>query len=254
MAATATFDPFKQSIGVYTDPNSQVNVPIHDIDLWIYYGIQISINYGAQIGASTILLVVLILLTRSDKRTSPVIVVNTLSLFLNIIRNVLLCMYFTSPFNESYAFFTHDYSRVPRGAYATSIAATVFEILTLMSVEASLCLQVWVVCKTMRQAYRVIIFTISAVIALTAIAFRFTYSVENAILILKAASDQPLIRLGSGTNIAISVSICWFSTIFVTKLGLALRTRRQLGLEKFGSMQILFIMGCQTLFIPGSLS
>lgn len=251
MVTAAAFDPYQQNITVYTSPGSSVNISIPELDEWINYGVQISINYGTQIGASIVLLIVLTLLTRADKRTSPIFIINTLSLFLNIIRNTLLCLYFTSPFNESYAFITGDYSQVPRGAYAESVTSTVFEVLTLMSIEASLCLQVWVVCKTMSSARRMIIFILSAAIALNAIAFRILYSVKNAILILAAESDEPLESLGSTTNIVTSVSICWFSAVFVVKLGLALRTRRQLGLEKFGSMQILFIMGCQTLFIPG---
>jgi pheromone alpha factor receptor len=47
------------------------------------------------------------------------------------------------------------------------------------------------------------------------------------------------------------ISICVFSSVFCTKLGLAIRSRRSLGLKQFGAMQIIFIMGCQTLTIPG---
>ncbi len=253
MATTANFDPYQQNISIYTSPDSFVNISIPQVDYWISYCIQICINYGCQVGASITLFVVLLLLTRADNRTSPIFILNSVSLFINIIRTILLCTFFTSSFNESYRFFSGDYSLVPRSAYATSATGAVFEILVLVSVETSLCLQVWVVSKTMSRLQRAVIFTLSAAVALNAIAWRCVYSGKNIVLILKALSPEPLEWLGSTTNIVTSVSICWFSAVFVIKLGLALRTRRKLGLQKFGSMQILFIMGCQTLFVPGTL-
>ena len=229
-----------------------VNVSIPQLDEFVLYGVQISINYGSQIGASVVLLIVLLLLTKVEKRTSPIFLINTLSLLFNLVRNVLLCLFFTSAFNESYAYFAGDYSRVPQGDYANSITATVFEVLTLISIEASLCLQVRVVCITLRRMYRLAIFILSAAIALVAIGLRMVYTVKNDILILQTVPLDSLYSLGSATNIATSISICWFSAVFVIKLGFALRTRRKLGLGQFGSMQIIFIMGCQTLIIPGT--
>ena len=251
MAGLTPFDPYSQSFTLQASDGSSFNVSIPDLDYFVNYNNQICINYGAQIGASVVLLIVLLLLSKSDKRTSPVFILNVSTLALNVVRNVLQCLYFTGPFTEAYAVFSGDFSRVQTGDYASSVTATVFTLLVLLCVEISLCLQTHVVCKTMRQLYRRIVFAASVVIALLALALRLAYCIENSIYIVEAKGEGPLHRLGSATTITETISICWFSLVFVTKLAFALNDRRKLGLVQFGPMQIIFIMGCQTLIIPG---
>lgn len=251
MAAATLFDPYSQSFTLQASDGTPFNVSIPDLDYFVNYNNQICINYGAQTGASSILLIVLLLLTKPDKRASSIFVVNVASLALNIIRNVLQCLYYTGPFTETYAVFSGDFSRVHTGDYATSVTATVFTLLVLVCVEISLCLQTRVVCTTLRQLYRKTIFAASVVIALLAIAFRIALCIENSIDIVQAKVDGPLYHLAKGATITETISICWFSAVFVTKLAFALNERRKLGLVQFGPMQIIFIMGCQTLIVPG---
>ena len=245
------FDPYGQSFTLQASDGTPFNVSIPDLDYFVFYNNQICINYGAQTGASITLLIVLLLLTKPDKRASPIFIVNVSSLVLNIIRNVLQCLYFTGPFTETYAVFSGDFSRVHIGDYATSVAATVFTLLVLVCVEISLCLQTRVVCVTLRQLYRRTIFAASVMIALVAIALRLALCIENVMDIVQAKVEGSLHQLASATTITETISICWFSAVFVAKLGFALNERRKLGLVQFGPMQIIFIMGCQTLIVPG---
>ena len=245
------FDPYTQSFTLLASDGTPFNVSIPDLDSFVFYNNQICINYGCQIGASIILLVVLLLLTKPDKRSSSLFVVNVLSLALNVIRNVLQGVYFTGPFTETYAVFSGDFSRVHTVDYATSVTGAVLNVLVLICVEISLCLQTRVVCVTLRQLYRRIIFAASIVIALLAIGFRLALCIENSIYIVQANVDVPLQNLVKATAITETISICCFSAVFVAKLAFALNERRKLGLVQFGPMQIIFIMGCQTLIIPG---
>ncbi|KAI9767820.1 MAG: hypothetical protein M1840_005501 [Geoglossum simile] len=176
-----------------------------------------------------------------------------LSLVLNTLRCFLQIFYFSGPWSEVYAFFAGDYSRVPTSSYANSIAAEVIALLLLVAVEASLVMQTHVVCATMRDAYRYIISLASAVIALTAIGLRFTLVVVDIKSTL-TASSPPWFWLASGSNIMTTISICFFCAIFVIKLGFAVLQRRKLGLKQFGPMQVVFIMGCQTLIVPAIFS
>lgn len=251
MAAATPFDPYSQSFTLQASDGTPFNVSIPDLDYFVNYNTQICINYGAQTGASIILFIMLLLLTKPDKHASPIFIVNVSSLALNIIRNVLQCLFFTGPFTETYAVFSGDFSRVHTGDYAKSVTAAVLTLLVLVCVEISLCLQTHVVCVTIRQLYRRAIFAASVVIALLAIAFRLVLCIENSIYIVQAKVDGPLDQLASATTITETISICWFSAVFVIKLAFALNERRKLGLAQFGPMQIIFIMGCQTLIIPG---
>lgn len=251
MAAATPFDPYSQSFTLQASDGTPFNVSIPDLDFFVYYNNQICIIYGAQTGASIILFIVLLLLTKPDKRLSPIFIVNVSALALNVIRNVLLCLYYTGPFTETYAVFSGDFSRVHRGDYAASVTASVFTFFVLVCVEISLCLQTRVVCVTMRQIYRRTLLAASIVIALLAIAVRVALCIENSIYIVHAEVEGSLYGLVNAANITQSISICWFCAVFVTKLAFALNERRKLGLAQFGPMQIIFIMGCQTLIIPG---
>jgi len=251
MANSTSFDPFKQSFTLHMADGTPIEITLDDLDSFILYSVQICINYAAQLGASLVLLIVLALLTKPDKRRTPIFVTNTLSLIINFIRNILMCLYFTGPFNEAYAYFAQDYSQVQRSNYATSVAATVLTLLLLACVETSLIFQVRVVCVTLRRAYRQAILAVSVLVALMAVAVRFALCVKNSIYIVTLHALTGLSRLESAANITTTVSICWFCAVFVIKLGIALQQRRKLGLGQFGPMQIIFIMGCQTLIIPG---
>lgn len=254
MSSTTPFDPFSQSFTLRLSDSTPFNLSVGDLDDFVLYSVQICINYGAQLGGSLILLLVLLLLTKPDKRLSPIFILNSTSLALNVIRNVLQCLYFTGPFSKVYPYFGQDYSRVPRSAYATSVTATVITLLLLTCVEVSLILQVRVVCVTLPKLHRQVIFVLSNMIALMAIGFRFALSVENSRYIVSLVYLTELKWLESATNITTSVSICWFCAVFVIKLAFALNERRKLGLSHFGPMQIIFIMGCQTLIVPAIFS
>ena len=252
MADSTSFDPFAQSFTLQMGDGTPFNVSIPELDDFVLYSVQISINYAAQLGASLVLLIVLLLLTKPDKRQSAIFIINTVSLVLNVIRNVIQCVYFTGPFSEVYAYFGQDYSRVTKSDYATSVAGTVLTTVLLTCVEISLILQVRVVCVTLRTAYREAISIFTILNALLAIGFRLALCIQNAKAIVLAKSEFSLHWLTSASNIVFTVSICCVCAVFVIKLGFALDQRKKLGLGQFGPMKIIFIMGCQTLVIPGT--
>ncbi|KAL8762471.1 MAG: hypothetical protein Q9184_001554, partial [Pyrenodesmia sp. 2 TL-2023] len=254
MADNPPFDPFSQSFTILTGDGTAINITIPELDAFILYSVQISINYAAQLGASLIFLIVLLLLTKPDKRKSPIFIINSIALLLNVLRHLLQCLYFTGPFSETYAYFSVDYSRVTRSDYANQVAITVLTWLLLVCVELSLVLQVRVVCITVLDFYKRIIYVLSICIGGLAIAFRLALCIENSKYILSLKSQFALEWLASATNITTSISICWFCLVFVIKLGYAMRQRKKLNVGSYGPMQIIFIMGCQTLVIPAIFS
>ncbi|OJD18702.1 hypothetical protein AJ78_01317 [Emergomyces pasteurianus Ep9510] len=250
----ASFDPFDQNVVFHKADGSQLNVSIHDLDEFVQYGIRVCINYAAQLGASVIAVLILVLLTPSEKRRLPVFFLNTSALVMNFARLLCMTIYFTTGFNGTYAFFGEDYSRVPGSAYANSILGLVFTTIVVLCMEISLVIQTQVVCATLSDIQRYILLAVSTLIALLAVGFRIGLVVENSIAIMNASNFRPFIWLQSASNITITISTCFFSAVFVTKLGYALVTRRRLGMTKFGAMQVMFIMSCQTLVIPAIFS
>ncbi|MCJ1234996.1 hypothetical protein MMC14_002960 [Varicellaria rhodocarpa] len=230
------------------------NVSLADLDGFVSYNLNISIIYASQLGASLVLLVVMALVTKPEKRSVPINVLNVLSLAFNFVRNILNCLYYTGAFSDIYAYYAQDFSRVPKSAYGNSIAAVVLTVLNLICVEGSLLLQSQVVCLTLRKVYRQTILAISILIASLAIALRLALCIENSKAIMAAAIEDSLTWLVTVANITTSISVFWFCIVFVVKLGFAIHQRRKLGLRRFGPLQILFIVGCQTLVIPAIFS
>ncbi|PWY87482.1 mating-type alpha-pheromone receptor PreB [Aspergillus heteromorphus CBS 117.55] len=248
------FDPYTQNVTFHSVAGNLFEVNVQDIDMYMQYGIRICINYGAQLGASIILFVILLLLTRPEKRRSCVFILNCCALLFNVGQLVCQVLYFTSPFMRVYSYFAGDFSQVPLSAYINSVTATVFTTLLMISIETSLVLQVQVVCANFRRRYRHILLTISLAIATIPVGFRMALMVENDILIMGAQPSLSTMALQSNENITVTTSICFFCAIFIAKLGYAIRQRRKLGVRDFGPMKVIFIMGCQTLVIPAFLS
>ena len=249
--ASSSFDPFTQNVTFHYMDGTPFNVSIIELNSFVQYDTKISINYGSQIGASLVLLIILALMTKPERRKAPVCILNASALMFNVARLICMCIYFTSPFSELYSFFAGDYSRVPSSAYATSIMGVILTFFLLVCLEASLVLQVRVICSTARPLYRHLVLAASLVVAVVALGFRAAFVVQNSKFIAAAEDFSPFVWLQSVTNIAITVSVCFFSGVFIIKLGYAIRQRRQLGFKKFGPMQVIFIMGCQTMVVPG---
>ncbi|KAL1850031.1 Suppressor protein stp22 of temperature-sensitive alpha-factor receptor and arginine permease [Paecilomyces lecythidis] len=244
-----SFDPFTQSVTFHLADGSPLEVSVGELDDFVQYGIKICIVYSSQLGASLALLVLVLLLTKKDKRLSPVFLLNGSALIFNACRLICNCVYFTTEFSKVYPYFSGDYSRVPASAYANSILAVVFQVLLLIAIECSLILQTQVICVTIRQLYKNILLGVSVVISVLAVGFRLGLAVENSIAIVQAANFDA-VWLESATNITTIISICFFSCIFIAKLGHAIQRRKKMGIRRFGAMQVIFIMSCQTLVVP----
>ncbi|KAF2140733.1 uncharacterized protein K452DRAFT_319617 [Aplosporella prunicola CBS 121167] len=247
-------DPFNQQITIVTEHGESVELFMSDIHNLTQYAIKVCINYASQLGASFVFLLLLLVLTKREKRRSPIFVFNILALAVNVVRSVLQCLYYTSPWYHPYAVFANDYSRVTRGDYATSATTVILQLVLCICIEISLVMQVHVVCITMERTRRSAVMILSSLVALTTIGLRFALTVVNVQYILRDEGMAFQQRISSAANISTSVSIWFFSIIFCAKLAFAIRNRRRLGLIQFGPMQIIFVMGCQTLIVPSIFS
>ncbi|KAF4555716.1 Fungal pheromone mating factor STE2 GPCR-like protein [Elsinoe fawcettii] len=251
MDALDYVNPFDQIFIVHDRYGEEVEVPMGDVAKYVQNGIVQTIVLGSQIGAALAVLIMLLILTKAEKRRLPVFWLNVFTLIFTIIANILLCLFYTNSWYSPYSRFTDDYSFVSNGAKGTSIAAAVFQLLVLIGLEMSLVLQVHVVSVTFEPWQRLSILIVSIFVALITIGFRIAQIIDNItynILLMEYNySSQWLIQ---ARDIALAISICFFSLIFCTKLGYSLHQRRSMGLTQFGPMQIIFIGGAQTLIIP----
>ncbi|KAJ5481242.1 Pheromone receptor 2 [Penicillium sp. IBT 31633x] len=251
---TPLSDPFKQNVTFQHRDGFYFNVPVTVLDDFVMYNVRTCINYGCQFGASITLLVILLLLTHSDKRRSAVFILNAVALFLNSTRLLLQVIHFSTGFEQVYPYVSGDFSSVPWSAYAISIVAVVFTTLVIVCIEVSLVIQVHVVCSTLRRRYRHPILVLSILVALVPIGFRSAWMVVNCSAIVSLRHVINMWWIESATNICLTISISFFCVTFVTKLGFAIKQRQRLGVREFGPMKVIFVMGCQTMVIPAIFS
>ncbi|KAK2786719.1 hypothetical protein FQN52_007727 [Onygenales sp. PD_12] len=250
MASPPSADPYQGTVTFHYANGTGFNVPLRDLDSFILYSTRVSINYSAQLGASLILVILLALLTSPEKRRSLIFALNASALVFNFARLLCMSIYFTTAFSMPYIYFSGEYFRVPMSAYACSILGVVFSFLLVVAVEFSLVLQTQVICATLPEVRKYLLLGVSLVIALVAVTFRLVLTVQNTKFILNALDFSSYIWLQEATAITITISICFFSLIFITKLGIAINSRRHLGITRFGAMQVIFVMSCQTMVIP----
>lgn len=217
-----------------------------------------AVIFGVQIGLSMLLMVILALMTKADKRRSIIFILNMATLIFIFIRAIIQCVQFSGPLFNFYNWAAAWYPD-PGPSSRQSIAGEVCTFIIVLSMELSLLFQVRIVCCTLSTWQRILLDTTSAIAVFVTTALRFALMVLNIHWnILRVDSATPnqqlaVARVSSAANITVVVSITFFSIIFCTKLAHAIRSRRKIGMKSFGPMQIIFVMGCQTLVVPGKL-
>ena len=245
-------DPLNQTFTLYDSNGDEFTARISDITRFVHDGVVQSIVLAVQIGAALAILLVLLILTKNDKRRLPVFILNTLALILTFVDQILYCLYYTGPWYNPYAYLSGDYTFVPQSSKSVSAAAEILAFFVEVCLEASLVLQVYVVCVTMQRSRKAMVMAVSSLVAILAIGFRFAQVVLNVkINIIEETLNPSVAWVAKARDITLAISICFFSIIFCMKLGWAMYQRRLLGMNQFGPMQVIFIGGTQTLIIPG---
>ena len=252
-ASNQTQDPLLQVFTVNLTNGELFVFSLAQLDEWYLDALYCSIQYASQLGASVLLLIILALLTKAERRTNVLFLLNSVALIFNFLRLVLACCYFTGPFNEVYTTFAYDFSNLPSYAYGVSIASEIFTVLLHLVITISLLVQIQVVCINLLRKYRLAIMISSGIIGGAAVAMRCYLAALNIQGILNPSMTftVDLEYISMRTDYLTTTTIFWFSAIFVAKLGYALYQRKKLGLSRWGSMQVIFVMGCQTMIIPG---
>ncbi|KAF1918501.1 fungal pheromone mating factor STE2 GPCR-domain-containing protein [Ampelomyces quisqualis] len=244
------FDAWKQPITMLFPDGSNFTTSVEYFNLMRIYGSRLSIVNGAQIGATLTLLLVLFLLTRSEKRKSSIFIINAACLLFNLVRCILASCYTTSTLWNPYAQLIKDFTYVTKGDLATTVAANTFTLIVTVLIMISLSLQVWVVCITTAPVHRAIIMFATTLMAMVAVGWKAAYVIINTRETLALRPFDPYAHVLLGSYITQAVAIWFYSLIFTYKLGYAIIQRRKLKMPQFGPMQIVFIMGCQTMIIP----
>lgn len=250
-ATNSTFDPLTQPVTIYmADGVTPAMYPLDQLQAVINYNLLSTITYGCQIGACLVMFFVILVLTKNSKRRTAMFILNSLSLLFGFLRALFLTLYYVSPWALVYTEFTSDFTYVTRSAYAVSIVGTIFPFLMTLTVNMSLVLQAYTVCKNMRDIYRFPITGLACLVLLATVGFTFAEMVTNCVAIMSAASYTSKTWIQRGSLATQAASIWFFSIIFTGKLVYTLITRRIMGWKQWSGVKILAALGGCTMILP----
>ena len=255
------FDVFHQRFTLL-GPDGKTRFPASTSDIAFNQrqGVQAGIIFSAQLGASLVLLVIMLLMTKAEKRRTLPFILNASALFFNFVRCLLQCVEYTGPF-MNFVVVEIGYYTAPgtHAAKVISIMGAITTFLVILLIELALYLQVHIICVTMDRKYQKLVQLVSAIAATVGIGFRFALMYINCRNVYQLpdtthAEQRQQEWAQSASNIAVLSTIIFFSLVFTIKLAFAIKARRSLGFKQFEPMQIIFIMSCQTLFVPSKLT
>lgn len=243
------FNPHLQPITIFYPDATNFTLTLMDITQVNYAAIRKVTIFGAELGASIIILVLLAALTWAEKRRTILFSVNMLALLALAIRSILQIEYYLQPWFDMYTYLSGDTSDVSMGSRATTVAAGTMQIVLVAATQISLILQIRVVYASMPKI-NIAMTALASVVATTVMSFYTISLVQSNIAGMRA---EPYLGgwIYPTARGLYAFSICLYSLVFVLKLGHAIHRRKCLGLQKFGPLQVVFIMGCQTMLVPG---
>ncbi|CRK28932.1 hypothetical protein BN1723_004242 [Verticillium longisporum] len=214
----ALSDPFSQTfVLIASDDVTEIPVAVADVNEFILYSVKTVINYGAQIGSSFILLLVLVCMTPSARFLKLSQWLHIAALTVNIIRMVLLTVFFTSSWNEFYTFFAGDYSRVAPQDLQCSVASEIASSALFIMVQAVLGLQAWATVNLLPAVWKWSSVLLSACVSFAAIGIRVASAVGQIRFIL-TLSYTPSVLVALLTSVMGGVSIFYYCALFNVKL------------------------------------
>ncbi|KAM0550822.1 hypothetical protein ACHAPJ_008685 [Fusarium lateritium] len=215
----AAFDPLTQNVTILAgDGKTEIAIPIAAIDMMRRSVVNTCINYGSQLGACLIMLIVLLLMVPSSKFRRPSNILQVVSLVFCSIRMLLLCLYFPSSFIDIYPYWAHDFASVPRSDFAISIAANTMSLCLVIAIEITLMNQAWTMVKLWPSVWKWLIVAISLAMTLLTIASRMAFTIIQNESVLTHTPAYSMFWLIQWAVIMNVTSIAWWCTIFNIKL------------------------------------
>nr|AIV43933.1 pheromone alpha factor receptor [Morchella elata] len=246
----SSWNPYTQTFNLTRVDGDIVTVALDTVNEFNIQNVKWATIFAVQIGGAGVLLAILIVLAKPTKRRA-IFYLNLISLALAIVRGALAIEYIIGPWSNTYRYFTMDFSTIPSSSTAKSISQAFLQLAMIICIMVSLVLQ-------MRAAYegtpfvKKVTTAVSGAVAAVVLGFYIKVIQESISTILNAGSYTSTTH--DHARLLFTLSICFFTILFLVKLADAIIQRRKMGMKNFGPLQIVFIMGCQCMLLPAVFS
>ncbi|KAI3395389.1 hypothetical protein diail_1380 [Diaporthe ilicicola] len=220
--AMAMADPLNQNITITTADGSKIDVPLTVIDSNQQYLVGNTIGYSIEFGLSLMMLCVLLVMTPKSKFWRIASYINVAALINNLVRTILLAVYFDSSWLLFYVFYTGDTGPVTETDFRNSVCSVVFSIPQNLLMMAALMLQAWAMVKLWPNVYKWSILVFSGLLSLAEVSFMLAAQADQIRTFYPSYDPHDYLtrrRFLRYTWVSLELaSICWFCFMFILRL------------------------------------
>lgn len=208
-------------------------------------------SFSAQFGGCLVVTVLYGLLTPRGRRRVLVYRANLVAVLLAAARNLCTAASLLTAIGSVWVTATKDTRALGSGARAWLLITDLASLATVIVIELSLMAQTKMLTVTVHGRRKMALLAAGGLVVVVEIAMRFTVLITSLIYDFTGrpvlhADPLPLVETGF-----MAFNVLFFACVFVVTLLRAIRTRRLLGLTGFGATQVIFVMSCQTMVLPG---
>jgi pheromone alpha factor receptor len=212
------------------------------------------IIFGVNIGMCFTVAVVVLLLTKTEKRRTPIFILNMAGLSFQFIRMLMVAIFYNGPDYNFQPYLLGDTVLIPSSAFAPFDIDFIAGMFWYTVIVTSLILQVLVVFGAERKVRRYLKYSLG-LLGLATIAFNITAQADALKVTFSKTGEYAkwfpwLYKTG---RILYTITVGVTSGIFVAKLLFLIRRRKKMGFKGFGPLQVIVIMGAQCLLVPRTL-
>lgn len=213
------FDPYTQNATIIAlDGVTDIAIPIPQIDAFNESNMANTANYGAQLGGTIVMLLVVLFMTPYAKLKRLLTILHISGLVISIIRMSLLYTNMHSQATHFYEYWSQDYRHIPASDIQISVAATTFSMIQVAVAEAALMSQAWTMVAFWPPSVKYTVSITSAIITLLTLGSRFTLVVVQNRALVTLIPPAYFAWGFSWAIITNAASIFWFCAIFNSKL------------------------------------
>ena len=251
------FDPYTQTINMTLRDGTQLPLSIPVINEVNQSAISTSVNYAVQAGACIVMLAVVLTMTPKKRFGRLPTILSILALTLNIIRMLLLIVYFTSQWFDFYTFYSLDRQRITQMHLTNSVAATVLSIPITLVLETALMVQAWSMLRLWPNVYKLVATAASGIIVTAVVVCCFANAIEQSQFILMDPPPMTAVTPWQKLSflITFTVSIIWFCFLFIARLVIHMWQTRSLlpSISGLKPVDVLVITNGLLMLLPGTL-
>ncbi|KAK3486802.1 pheromone receptor 2 [Neurospora hispaniola] len=240
-----------QVLFLFDNHGNLLNVTTTYIDAFNDMLISTTINYATQIGATFIMLAIMLLMTPRRRFKRLPTIISLLALCMNLIRVVLLALFFPSHWTDFYVLYSGDWQFVPPGDMQISVAATVLSIPVTALLLSALMVQAWSMMQLWTPLWRALVVLVSGLLSLATVAMSFANCIFQAKNILYA-DPLPSYWVRKLYLALTTGSISWFTFLFMIRLVMHMWTNRSIlpSMKGLKAMDVLIITNSILMLIP----